>query len=217
MAEQDTFSEDLETDHTHSPLERKTGSWWDSPCTPLLPVLMHCTQQLPGGQPAAINEQATKEGDRPGLGQLQLKSHRLLHRWLLGTVIVCESSTPAHQPLLPISGCNDPHIELPNDHYRPIPSDHSLSPTGQPDPSCLTQPSTTCPNPPTAAGHMPNLGPVWNWDTSSSLLVSLCDLLSFQLAYLLKCSQTTLLWLAMTDPSAFLFLHFPCGVLQQNC
>lgn len=57
------LSEDLEAGHTHSPLKRKTengwetSGWWDSPCTPLLPVLIAQHSQLPRGPPAAIRRE----------------------------------------------------------------------------------------------------------------------------------------------------------------
>lgn len=71
---------------------------------------------------------------------------------------------------------------------------------------CLSTTCSSIPNPPTMAGHTLTLGPVWNWATCSSLLVSVHDPLSFQLV-LLKCSQRTFLCpaaLPMTDLS----IHF---------
>lgn len=186
--------------------------------------------QLPSGQPAAINEQATKEGDRPRLGQLHLESHRLLQRWILGVVLPTKAASPLTSLSFPSTATKiltpDPAQQsLPANSLRP----QHLSNRTATCPSYLTQPyppsrpSVTCsstPNPPTVAGHIPNLAPVWNWGTSSSFLVSLHDLLSFQLAYLLKCSQRILHWPARpprTDLTACLFLHFPGGALQQVC
>lgn len=67
---------------------------------------------LPAAKGAASsNKQATKEGDRPELRQLQLDSHRLPQRSSLGAAIIYKTAPPTHQPLLPISGHHDPHIQ----------------------------------------------------------------------------------------------------------
>lgn len=118
VAEQDTFSvrTSRQATPTHHPRGRQggwlgDGSRWDSPCTPLLPVLTALHSQRPRAQPAAISEQVTKKGDRPGLGQLQRESLPQTSAEMdSGGCIMYESSTPSHQPLHPINGHQDPHI-----------------------------------------------------------------------------------------------------------
>lgn len=185
------------------------------------PVLIALHSQLPRGQPAAINEQATKERETWARGAAARKPQTSAEMDS-GCCIICKTAPPLSS--LPFPS----HPTLPNSHHQLIPSEHSIFPIGQPHillsnsaPSPFKAPGHLLLHPQIllqVVGHILNLGPVWNWGASSSLLVSLHDLLSFQVAYLLKCSQRTLLWLARPPhelASSCIFQVEP--FLQQDC
>ena len=181
-------------------------------CASLLPCLLTGTlSQQPTGQLAAINEQAGKERDLSGVGQLQLKSHagflgspswEILpgHGCQLGTSghtspFISDFGTSSHSLLHSQAKSSNDHDQAQQHHLWSTPQSPmtSLGTFTSPHTSDLHTPLYYAnqhypqfllhPSQPGVAGHTLNLVPVWNCATSSCCLFSAHNLLSFQMTY----------------------------------